>query len=123
MRSALATTILETKDLEIVPEVVPEWKDKDGNPITVYVHQLDAGESIEWSKAGSAAQSVKETEDDGMFIIFCFAVRDAEGNRLFEVEDVPALRKKNFHVFNRLQRVALRLNRRDAVGELALKKD
>ena len=123
MRGSLATTILEAQDLEVVSEVVPEWKDQDGNPVTVFIHQLNAEDSIAWTRS----MDTVDRANDGMFIICIFTFKDGPdphtAKNLFTMDDLPELKKKSFLVFNRLQRIALQLNRADKASEVALKKD
>lgn len=113
----LATTILEAQDLEIESITIPEWVGVEG-PVTLFIHQLSADESVKWTDAMNASK------EDGIYIIVAFAARDKDGNRIFaSQEEVDILRKKNFNILNRIQNVALRLNKFDKVGDAILKKD
>lgn len=114
-----ATAILESKDLEVVREEVPEWKDDEGNPGVVLLHELDASESIALARETDTV----DRANDGMFLMLIYCAKDEEGNRILTLEDIPALRKKSFRVLNRLQHIALRLNKMELPSEVALKKD
>jgi len=96
---------------EIVP--VPEW---GGD---VRIQQLGAAEMTEFTQSLHTVEGEKE----GMYVMLIYCLRDAEGNRLFSMDDLPILRNKNFSVMNRLQSLALTLNQMDKVSKAALKKD
>jgi hypothetical protein len=114
-----ATAILEAKDLDVVREEVPEWKDDEGNPGVVVLHELDAKESIELARETDTVDKA----NDGMFLMLVYCAKDEDGNRLFTLADIPALRKKSFRVLNRLQHIALRLNKMEPNSEVTLKKE
>jgi hypothetical protein len=114
-----AADIAGSSDLEVIEELVPEWKDKDGNPGLVLLHQLNAEESL----ALTREMDTKEAAADGIFIVLVYCARDREGNHLFTKEDIPLLKRKSIRVLSRLQRIALAVNKMDPASEVALKKD
>ena len=114
-----ATAILAAQDLEIVREEIPEWKDDEGNPGVVLIHELNAEDSLLVARETDTLDKA----NDGMYIFTVYCCKDEDGNRLFSMDDIPALRKKSFRVLNRLQRIALRLNKMEVPQEVALKKD
>jgi len=103
--------ILEAVDLDHEDVDCPEW----GGPVRI--QQMNAEESTAFTKA------LAEHPDCGMYLMTIHSARDTEGNLLFTIEDLPALKKKNIDVLNRLQLVALRLNKMGVAGREALKKD
>ena len=100
-----AASILAANDLKTVDEPVPEWPNADGSPGIIRLRELTAEASLTLTKRMEAGEG-----DDGMFIIIAMSAIDAEGNLLFTEEDIKALKKKNLHVLNRLQRICLRMN-------------
>ena len=105
--------ILEAADLAHEDVEVPEWGG------TVRIQQMSAEESTAFT---DALRSM-EGERNGMYLMLIHSARDLEGNLILSAEDLPALKKKNIDVLNRLQRIALRLNKMGAEGQAALKKD
>jgi len=108
-----AASILDAEDLSEETVDVPEWGG------AVRLCQMTAEETREFTKHMSTIQG----EEDGMFLMLVYSARDVERKMIFTVEDVARLRKKNINVLNRLQRIALRLNKMGDAGEAALKKD
>lgn len=115
MKLLTKDAILGADDLRTVDEPVPEWPDETGAAGIVRFRQMSAEESMKITNL-----MIGEVGKDGMFIMLVASAIDDAGNPLFTMEDVPALRKKNFKVLDRLQRVALRLN--SMLGEVDLKK-
>lgn len=107
--------ILEAVDLDFEDVEVPEW----GGPVRL--QQMNAEESSRFTKR---MREINETTGDqnGMYLMLIHSARDLAGNLLFTEEDLPALKKKSIDVLNRLQRVALKLNKMGVVEELGLKK-
>lgn len=112
-----ASQILKAEDLKTHDELVPEWPNEDGSPGLVHLVEMGALESIDMSKQMAAHPG------DGMFIILINTIRNLDGSKVFTVEDIPALKLKNFKVLDRLQRIALRLNGSGKEAEVTLKKD
>lgn len=108
-----AASILAAEDLKEENVPVPEW---NGN---VRLMQLNAEESTAFTKE----MSTIEGAENGMYLMLIYCARDAEGKRIFTLEDLPALKKKNITVLNRLQLIALELNGMSVRGQAALKKD
>lgn len=132
LNALTASDIWDAPDLETQDVLVPEWP-KNGKPGFIRLHQLNAEDSSKMYRFTDQAKYLR----DGMFIIVIFCARDPEtGAQIFPIdgatdEDVEAameahlkkLRKKSARVFNRLQRIALKLNRMRDVDEVTLKKD
>jgi len=93
-------------DLEVIEELVPEWKGKDGEPGIVRLRQMNAEDSTAFTEE----MEKPENKQEGMFIILVWSAVDAENKPLFTHEDIARLKKKNMRVLNRLQMAALRLN-------------
>lgn len=108
-----AASIIAAKDIEEEIVEVPEW---DGS---VRLVQMNAEETTAFTRDLNTKPA---TGDDGMYLMLIHSARDAEGQRIFTMEDLPALRKKSINALNRLQMIALRLNKMDATGRAALKK-
>jgi len=126
-----AADIDDAADLETKDVGVPEWS-KEGKPGLIRLHQLNAEES----NAMYALIDLPEHKKDGMFLILIYCARDPEtGIRLWPFEGTPEeqhdqivghvrrLKKKSARVMNRLQKVALQLNRLRDADEVTLKKD
>ena len=113
-----AADIYASRDLDVHEELVSEWKDKDGNPGLVLLHQLDAEESMQLTREMDTTDRGK----DGIFILLVYCARNRDGVRLFSIDDIDKLRHKSFKVLNRLQRIELRPNKMDPQSEVALKK-
>jgi hypothetical protein len=108
-----AAQIRDAVDLKEDIVEIPEWGG------SVRLVQMTAAESLEMTKL----MSVQAHADDGIFLMLVFSAKDAEGNRLFTIEDVLELKKKNFNVLNTLQRRAITLNRNGIEDKAVLKKD
>lgn len=106
--------VLEAVDLSSEDIEVPEWGG------TIRLQQMNAEESSAFSK--SLDEHNARGGQNGMYLMLIHSARDLEGNLLFTEEDLPALKKKSIDVLNRLQRIALRLNKMGVVEELAIKK-
>ena len=118
-----SSQVLDAKDLEEHTEEVPEWPNPDGSPGRIRLVQLNAIENIELIEAvKTGGDVIADGGMDGMFIILVFMARDEKGGRVFTMEDVERLRKKNFHVINRLQQRCLKLNKTGLEQEVATKK-
>lgn len=102
-----ASNIFEADDLDILDVAVPEWKTPEGEPGILTLQEMAADRSVLFSHM----MSDPANSADGMFIILIFsAVHPETKELLFTPDDIPALRKKNLDVLNRLQRICLRLN-------------
>lgn len=109
--------ILGARDLKRVEELVPEWPDETGAPGTVTLSELSAEGAVKM------LAEIAKTPEDGMFIVLVCCAIDEDGNQIFTMEDVPALRGKNIRVLNRLQISALTVNGMTVEARAALKKD
>ena len=117
-----ADRILSAADLTEETVEVPEWSNEDGSPGLIRLQQMTADESIQWTKDVQDLEKGGPEGENGMFLMLIYSAKDAEGNRLFPSLDVIAqLRKKNFHVIDRLQRVGIRLNKMNEEAREALK--
>lgn len=108
-----AAQIRDAVDLKEDTIEVPEWGG------SVRLVQMTAAESLEMSKL----MDVQSNAEDGIFLMLVFSAKDAEGNRVFTLEDVLELKKKNFNVLNTLQRAAIALNKNGIAEKAVLKKD
>lgn len=109
-----AADIAAAQDLAFEDHVVPEW----GN-LPTRVQELGAADTIAFHKA---MHDHGGYDDNGMFILLAFALRNGANERILSVDDIPMLLKKNINVMNRLQLIALRINKMDTEGKEALKK-
>lgn len=100
-----AASILAALDLKEQTVAVPEWPNPDGTPGHVRLMEMGSDRSILFTNMLDAAPP-----EDGMFLIVTFSVVDDAGELVFKPEDIPALRKKNIKVLDRLQRICLDLN-------------
>lgn len=108
--------ILGADDLKIERVPVPEWPGKDGQPGIIVLRQMSAAESMAITKL------MIDNSTDGMFIILAASAIDDNGERLFTMDDIEALRGKSMKVLDRLQRACLRLNSMLGDEQAALKK-
>ncbi len=109
-----AASILAAEDIKFEVVEVPEWGG------SVYLQQMNAEETRAFSKL----MQTTVNEENGMFLMLIHSARTGkDGELVFTIEQLPELRKKNFDVLLRLQRIALRLNKMGAEGQEALKKD
>jgi hypothetical protein len=86
---SLRDQILSANDTGLHPVVVPEW----GN-VTVYVPVIALADNDEVKLAAAAA--------DKTIAAAIFAMRDADGNKLFTDADADALRRKSLAAVNRV---------------------
>lgn len=108
-----ASQIFDAVDLKDDVVSVPEW----GGSIRLV--QLTAEESMQLTKEMLTAEGAA----NGIYLMLVYSARDAEGKRLFTLEDIERLKFKNFNVLNMLQTRSLALNHMDAKSREALKKD
>jgi hypothetical protein len=97
--------ILEVNDLKTIDVDVPEWPNADGTPGMVRFRQLSAEEAMRLTD-----EMKSHDDNDGMYVMLARTMCDENGNAVFTLEDVPALRKKSMRVLMRLQDEALRIN-------------
>lgn len=107
-----ASQIIDAEDLAFEDVPVPEWGG------TVRISEMNAADAVALSNDTRDSSTVGE---DAIIMILIYACKDADGNRLFTKDDLLKLRKKNFDVLNRLNRVAMRLNKMDSASQAALK--
>lgn len=113
-----AAAIKAAKDLSHEIVDVPEW----GGGILL--QQMNAGEATHF---GTVMERLRSQEGfsskDGMYMMLIYSARvELDGAYLFTEEDLSDLRKKSIDVLNRLQRIALKLNKMGIEGEVELKK-
>lgn len=108
-----ASAIFGAVDLKEEIVDVPEW----GGSIRLV--QMTAAESMQLTRD----MDTKEGADAGIFLMLVYSARNENGERVFTNDDIDRLRHKNFNVLDKLQRVALRLNKKDEPAKEALKKD
>lgn len=105
--------ILAAEDLAHELVEVPEWGG------TIRIEQMGAGESAAFNDDLKSLDG----SHNGMYLMLVYSARDDNHQRLFTIADVEALKLKNINVLNKLQHVALTLNKMDPVGKAAQKKD
>ena len=105
-----AASILAASDLVEETVEVPEWPNEDGTPGRIRFLQMTADENIQWTKDMADEAIGGPAGENGMFLMVVYSAVDADGKRLFTLEDIIRLRAKSFHVIHRLQQVAMRLN-------------
>jgi hypothetical protein len=109
-----ATSVLDAPDLKEEIVEIPEWP-ADGAPGKLRLLEMDAERTQLFTTA-------METHGvDGMSVILIFCAVNEDGALLFTMDDLARMRKKNFRVLDRLQRICLRLNGMGAEGRAILK--
>lgn len=105
--------ILAANDRVLKEVKVPEWGG------SVWVRSLDVPEQISFEEECGATEGTEHAT----LVSLSFWMSDAKGNRLFTLEDIKGLRKKNSVVIARVFRAGLDLNRpmADKVVEAELK--
>ena len=109
--AAIKAAKLRYEDVE-----VPEWGG------TVRIQQMSALESMEFSEEAAELKK-KHNRSVGLYLMLVYSARDEQGQRIFAVDDIPFLMEKGIAVLNRLQMIALRLNRSGVEEKEVLKKD
>lgn len=109
--AAIKAAKLRYEDVE-----VPEWGG------TVRIQQMSALESMEFSEEAAELKK-KHNRSVGLYLMLVYSARDEQGQRIFTVDDIPVLMEKGIDVLNRLQMIALRLNRSGVEEKEVLKKD
>lgn len=109
--SAAAIKAAPDRKEEIVE--VPEW----GGYVRLV--QMTAAESGAFRKE----LQTLEGDESGMFLMLVYSARNEQNDRIFTVEDVPALKEKNINVLIKLQKKALEINAWGREQLDALKKD
>lgn len=104
--------ILSVQDIRYDIVHVPLW---GGD---VKLKQLNADQQF----ALSGLLDLKENAGLGMYLILTIMAVDEHDVPIFTKDDVAALKVKNFHVLNLLQRRAVTLNGADDATKEALKK-
>jgi hypothetical protein len=112
-----AAQVFDAPDLKEETVEIPEWPNPDGTPGQLRLREMDAATTALMTAAMSGRA------DDGVSIILIFTAVDTENNLIFTMEDLVRLRKKNFRVLDRLQRICLRLNGMGPEAKVTLKKD
>jgi len=108
-----ASNIVDAEDLKFVDVEVPEWGG------TIRLKQMDAKESM----AFTDEMVTIEKQPLGMYLMLIRCAVDEQGKKLFTDEDLPRLQAKSVQVLNRLQRIAITLNKMDQETTEVLKKD
>jgi hypothetical protein len=103
----LRSLILNQQDLPTKAVVIPEWKDAQGKPMTVYVRSLtaderDAFEHEQLAKA-KGARRIRAS-------LVSKAVVDDQGKRVFTDADMETLGTKNANALDRLFAAVFELN-------------
>jgi hypothetical protein len=108
----LRQIILAAPDRKSEAVTIPEWKDPEGTPVTVWVFEMSLKQRMGWM------ESVPE-ENDGQYFqrLLVQTVCDEQGKSLFTAEDVEALGQKNPDPIMRLYGVAKKIN---GIGQAAL---
>ncbi len=95
---SLREQILAAADRPATPIEVPEWG------VTVYLRPLSAADRIEI--VGRITNGTVP-----FAVLVALGVFDADGSRVFTLEDLDALAEKRGEVIERLGRAVMRLNR------------
>lgn len=111
MVDATRDLILNADDVKLVKVAIPDWKDKDGNILDVYVKQM----------TGDAAQdyidSLNELNGGEKFRnakVLVASICYKNGDPMFTLDDIKALNRKNARVLNWLAEEILRINFKSA---------
>jgi hypothetical protein len=116
-----ADDILSIDDIEKEAVEVPEWKDKDGKPMTVKVRGLTAEEGDAYERAIFEMRGSKViTRDNVRARLVAMSIVNGDGGRVFTDEQASALGKKSRRAIDRLYAVAARLSglRKEDIEEL-----
>lgn len=98
--------ILSASDSKVEPLAVPEWGG------TVYIRTITGGERDGVEYALSKDPATGRYRQDNFRAYFAMLVLcDESGSRLFKLQDIPALAKKNGAALERVVEAALKLNR------------
>jgi hypothetical protein len=118
MVDATRDLILQAEDIELAPLVVPAWKDKDGNAITVYIKQMSGKDANEYLTTVNEENGGYDNRNAKILIS---TLCDANGDKLFTKNDIDELQKKNSRVLNWIVEKSLEINVKsaDALEELA----
>ena len=113
-----AAAIKAARDITHEIVEVPEWGG------SVLLQQMNAAEATHF---GTVMEKLKSVEGysprDGMYMMLIYSARESvDGPLIFTEEDLPELRLKSIDVLNRLQRIALRINKMDVEGQNDRKK-
>ena len=95
---SLKTIILQASDLDTMEVAVPEWG------CTVYLRELTAAGFNELAKQSKA------NDDEIDYRLLIEALVDADGNQIFSMDDLPALKEKSANVLARLLKLAAKQN-------------
>lgn len=107
--------IIAAPDIEYRTAIVPEWKDKNGDPGKVRLGALDAGLYVEFSE-------LEEKVPTGLWLLSKSLV-DGEGNRIGTPEVVEKMKRKNKAVVNRLIAIILEMNDMKVVPKKDVRKN
>lgn len=127
-RSSLRDRILAAQDIHIEPVDVPEWASAlEGEQIYVKSLTGHARDAIERMTTDNNFRFKKELFDNFRALYCTFAIVDADGRQVFEIEDVEALGDKSSIALQRVydKAVALSAVRQQDVDGIAedLKED
>lgn len=86
---------------------IPEWPEKDGTPLRLYVKSLMVPEVVAW-------QARPASDIPSTISLLTLCVCDASGNLFFKPEDATWLAGRSAAAIGRLVEVAMRLNIPDA---------
>jgi len=91
---------------------VPEWPDEAGAPTRVYWEPLTLDEQ---QKLRAMRDAAKDDETNGMLRVLISKAEDADGQKLFTIEDRPALRGSCDATI--VERIVLAMTRSDSVEQ------
>jgi hypothetical protein len=94
----LREKILGTDDRKRVTVPVPEWNE------TLYARPMNAKQQIAFHAAHAA-----RGDNPSSAVLVAFCIEDADGNLVFQPEDIPAIAEKNAGAICRLANAATSL--------------
>ncbi len=109
--------ILGLVDRTPEPFPVPEWG------VTVWLRPMSSLEREKWESQLRAARQGKITSAQPRELLAVLTICDQEGNRLFTLEDIPALAEKSGAALERIGMRAATINmlREEDIADLAKK--
>lgn len=97
--------ILGVSDTSIVSVEAPEWGG------VVHVRTMSGADRDEFETAAVALRKSGKLKGQARALFVAFVACDADGNRLFTLDDIDALGKKRANVLERIAAAGIRLNR------------
>jgi uncharacterized protein YnzC (UPF0291/DUF896 family) len=109
----LRDMILGQSDLPRESVTIPEWKDGEGKPITLFVRTLTSSEKEAFEKAWQTFMKPGERKTNVKAKLATLVVVDENGSQVFTENDIETLGNKNTHALERIYELSVRMNKKD----------